>query len=223
MGNDILDELDIVGLRSSFLVFTRQAFSMIPAIDRPVILNAGCGPGLETVELARVSDGKIVAIDPDEVALGRAHLRIHQEGFSDRVQTICCSIFETGFEPASFDIIWEEGVFHLLEADRVLEESARLLKGGGFLAMFETNVWIEVTRDRFAEHGFEHFEHVSLPPGSWWTRYYEPLEKRVSRLRERYRGSGARMALGRYEREIEMVKADVASSDSSFVIVRRTV
>jgi SAM-dependent methyltransferase len=153
----------------------------------------------------------------------RTPIELDTEGLSSRVRTVCCSVFETGFAAASFDIIWEEGVFHLLEVGRVLDECARLLEGGGFLVMGETNKWIETTRGRFAEHGFSPFQHVPLPPGSWWTRYYGPLEERVVMLRRKGRGPEDRKVFGRIVREIESVKADVSNSDCSFVIIRRPV
>jgi ubiquinone/menaquinone biosynthesis C-methylase UbiE len=219
----ILEALDIDGFRTAFLEFTREAYLSIPPIAVPRILDAGCGTGVPTLELARLSDGEIVAVDADQKALDTLRLRIEERDLSDRVQTICCSIFETGFAPASFDIVWEEGVFHLLEVDRALEESMRLLKCGGFLVMFETNAWIETHRGRFAEHGFDLFRQLPLPPGCWWTRYYQPLEQRISQLRGNYQDPKDREVLSRFEREIENVKADVTSSDGSFVIVRRPV
>ena len=216
----ILEELDIEGLRAAFLDYTREAYRSLPAIDRPRILDAGCGTGVPTLELARLSDGHITAIDPDDEALETLRLRIDEEGLSERVRTICCSIFETGFEAASFDIVWEEGVFHLLAADRALEECARLLGVGGYLVMFETNDWIESTRARFVTHGFELHRHIPLPPGSWWTRYYAPLEKRVAKIRASHDRAEDLAILRRYETEISAVRADVSRSDCSFVVTR---
>lgn len=223
MGDGILEELDTAGLRAAFLGHTREAYILIPPMEEPRILDVGCGTGLPTLELASLSDGEIIAIDPDGEALETLRSRIEERRLSDRVRTICCSVFDTGFEAASFDIVWEEGVFHLLEADRVLAESARMLKGGGYLVMFETNDWIEAHQNGFCEHGFEHFRLIPLPPGSWWTRYYQPLEERISKLRGQHRGPEDREVLSRFDREIESVKADVERSDCSFVIIRRQV
>jgi SAM-dependent methyltransferase len=219
MGTSIPEELDIEGLRAAFLEYTRDAYLSIPPISQPRILDAGCGTGLPTLELARLSDGEITAVDPDEGAIETLRLRIEEQGLSDRVRTVCCSIFETGLASASFDIVWEEGVFHLVDADRVLEESARLLKAGGYLVMFETNDWLEATRGRFIRHGFEHFRHVPLPSGCWWTRYYAPLEERIATIRARYDGSEELAVLGRYEAEIEAAKADATKFDCSFLLM----
>ena len=44
---------------------------MLPIIDKPRILDIGCGYGVPTLELARLSDGEITAIDTDQFLLDR--------------------------------------------------------------------------------------------------------------------------------------------------------
>lgn len=221
MPTSILEELDLEGLRAAFLEYTRQAYHLIPAIEKPRILDVGCGSGLPTVELACIGDGEIVAIDPDHEALGALRARIEDRGLGDRVRPVQCSFFDTGFDSTSFDIVWEEGVFHLLDANRALAESARLLVVGGFLVMFETNEWLEKIDRRFRRHGFEFFQRFMLPRGCWWTRYYRPLEERLSGLQGRLGDQAEQRLVRRLEAEIESVKADVSKSDCSFLIVRR--
>ncbi|MCK5581393.1 MAG: class I SAM-dependent methyltransferase, partial [Candidatus Omnitrophica bacterium] len=43
---------------------TRRAFDAIPKLsEQPLILDIGCGPGMQTLELAKISKGKITALD----------------------------------------------------------------------------------------------------------------------------------------------------------------
>jgi len=43
---------------------TRQAFQLIPKLPQPpLILDIGCGPGAQTIELAKISKGRITALD----------------------------------------------------------------------------------------------------------------------------------------------------------------
>ena len=43
---------------------TRKAFELLPDLpDKPKILDIGCGKGIQTIELAKISDGRIVAVD----------------------------------------------------------------------------------------------------------------------------------------------------------------
>jgi predicted RNA methylase len=80
----ILEALDIDGFRTAFLEFTREAYLSIPPIAVPRILDAGCGTGVPTLELARLSDGEIVAVDADQKALDTLRLRIEERDLSDR-------------------------------------------------------------------------------------------------------------------------------------------
>ena len=58
---------------------------MLPQLDKPQILDIGCGSGFPTMELARLSNGEIIGIDIDQHSLDRLTRRIEQAGFSDRV------------------------------------------------------------------------------------------------------------------------------------------
>lgn len=50
-------------LREGLVKYTRKAFKMLPKRPFPCILDIGCGSGVPTMELAKLSDGEIVAID----------------------------------------------------------------------------------------------------------------------------------------------------------------
>jgi SAM-dependent methyltransferase len=217
----ILDELGIDGLRSAFLEYTRAAYRSLPAIEKPRILDVGCGTGLPTLELARLSGGDIVGVDPNDEALETLRSNIADRKLSDQVRTMCCSIFDAGFAPSSFDIVWDEGVFHQLEAHRVLAECARVLRTGGYLVMFETDEWFESTTEMFSDHGLVVFHRLRLPPGVWWTDYYAPLEARIARLRSVGTDPEDLEILRTLEREVAEVKADVEKTDCSFVVVQR--
>ncbi|MGY5855347.1 MAG: class I SAM-dependent methyltransferase, partial [Candidatus Thorarchaeota archaeon] len=56
-------------LRINLLEFTRNAFRMLPQIEDPSIVDIGCGSGVQTIELAKMCNGHITAIDIDVEAL----------------------------------------------------------------------------------------------------------------------------------------------------------
>ncbi len=128
-----MSPLDADGLRAGFLAYTRQAYALLPAMKRPRILDIGCGTGAATMELLRLSGGRVVAIDPDASALAGMRQRIEAEGLLDLVEMVNVSLFDVGFPEASFDVLWEEGVLHLVDRARSLPACHRLLKPGGFL------------------------------------------------------------------------------------------
>ena len=49
---------------------TRCAFNSIPQFETPpFILDIGCGQGMQTIELAKISNGKVVALDNHQAFL----------------------------------------------------------------------------------------------------------------------------------------------------------
>ena len=69
MSIDIIDKLNLEQLRKGFLKYTRMAFQMLPKMNSPRILDIGCGTGVPTLELARLSDGEHL----DNLDLGELH------------------------------------------------------------------------------------------------------------------------------------------------------
>ena len=43
--------------------YTQKAFEFIPKIENPKILDIGCGPGMQTVKVAKLSGGEVIGID----------------------------------------------------------------------------------------------------------------------------------------------------------------
>ena len=43
--------------------YTKKAFHMIPPIKNPDILDIGCGPGIPTILLAKLSFGNVIGMD----------------------------------------------------------------------------------------------------------------------------------------------------------------
>lgn len=75
-------------VRERFNRFTRKAFEMLPKMDRPFILDVGCGSGVPTMELAEISNGQIIALDINHELINRLAVKIEKAGLSDRVKVI---------------------------------------------------------------------------------------------------------------------------------------
>ena len=58
-------------IRKRLIKYTRKAFRVLPKFDKPRILDIGCGTGVPTLELARLTNGEITGLDIDEEQLGR--------------------------------------------------------------------------------------------------------------------------------------------------------
>ena len=56
-------------IRKNLLKYTIKAFKKLPKIKEPCILDVGCGSGIPTIELAKLSKGHVTGIDIDEDSL----------------------------------------------------------------------------------------------------------------------------------------------------------
>lgn len=221
MSIDILKELNAEKMRNIFLKYTRKAFEMLPKMENPCILDIGCGSGTPTIELAKLSDGEITGIDIDQAALDKFKLKIEKEGLSSRIKIFNRSVYNTDFSAESFNLIWDEGVLHILNIKKGLVECNRILKLNGFLVVGEGIKWIKNNLEVFPKCGFNLLNKFFLPEECWWREYYLPMEKKIKELREKYNKAEDFENLKQYEREIEMVKKNPKEFDCGFYIMQK--
>ncbi len=215
------DLLNIDEFRGIFLKYTKKAYEMLPKINKPYILDIGCGSGLPTLELVKLSNGTIVGIDINQDALDKLQKKIERMGLSGRIKIMNISLYNTNFQDENFDILWEEGVLHILDINKSLKECSRILKPKGFLVSFETIKWMDKSLEMFPNYGFELIDHFLLPEKYWWTEYYAPLEERIKELHQKYKGSKELEILKSHEREIAMVKKDPKEFDCGYYIMQK--
>ncbi len=194
---------------------------MLPTFDRPRILDIGCGSGLPTVELARLSGGEIVGIDTDDAALSQLRQRIEHADLSHRVKSISSPLDKTGFPDESFDILWNEGVWYWLDPSRSFPECKRLLKPRGFLVMHETVTWFAKVSARLPTFGFQQVDQHLLPQNCWWTDYGAPLEERIQALQSAHGGAVESAALARYKRDVATLKEAPDRFDCGFFLLQK--
>ncbi len=221
MSKIILKELNAEGLRAQFLKYSKKAFESIPKINKPRILDIGCGTGMLTLELARLSNGEITGIDIDQNALNTFNQKIKQEGLSDRIEIFNRSIYDTKFEDEMFDINWEEGVIHLLDIKRALLECNRVLKLNGFMISGETTKWAQKNLKHFLKFGFQLVKQIPWEKECWLTDYYFPLERKINLLQKKYDNVGEIEEIKRHLSEIEMVKKNPSEFDCTTYILQK--
>ncbi|TFG17742.1 MAG: class I SAM-dependent methyltransferase [Promethearchaeota archaeon] len=221
MDEKILKDLDAEGLRAVFLKYTRKAFESLPKIDSPRILDIGCGTGQPSLELLKLSDGEIYGIDIDQDALDKLKLKIKQKGVSESLRVYNDSIYNTQFDDEMFDIIWEEGVLHLLKIEKALAECKRILKFNGFMVTGETASWAGKSLKIFPKFGFKLIKEIKWEKDCWWTEYYAPLEKKIEILKNKYGNIEKIEQIRRHLKEIEIVKKNPSKFDCTTYLMQK--
>ena len=218
----MLNELDLDHFRRVFNKYTIEAFQKLPKLESPRILDIGCGSGVPTMELAKLSDGEIIGIDIDQDLLDSFSRKIEREGLTNRVKAIKCSLLNIKFPDNSFDIVWAEGSITTLGVEKSLRGWNRLLKLKGFLVIHDEIKHFFEKHHIVASCGYKLIEHFSLPEKSWWEDYYKPLEIRIKELYKKYSNDpNALEVLNTHQNEIDMVKFSPKSFQSVFCIMQK--
>ena len=222
MGKETSFEIDRDPFRERLNKYTRRAFQMLPELDKPHILDIGCGSGVPTLELARLSNGQIIGLDVDQSLLDKLARKIEEAGLSDRVTTLKCSMFELDFPDESFDIIWAEGSIARIGFEKGLKEWRRLLKPNGFLVVHDETGNVTKKREQISGCGYDLLGHFTVPGDAWWIEYYSPWEKQVNEMRTKYSDEPrALLELDKEQREIELFKANPRRYGSVFFVMRK--
>ena len=208
---------------------TRRAFNAIPKLpEQPHILDIGCGHGMQTIELAKLSKGTIIALDNHQAFLNQLIEKAKENALLDHIVVKNQSMLEMEFAEKTFDIIWSEGALYFLGFQNGLRKCHQLLKNDGFLAVTEIvyllnnppAALVQYFKQEYPDikpvkeninliqnERFHLISHFTLPKSSWLDRFYLPMEEELTRLNKKYQGN--EMALGIFEemqKEINLYK-----------------
>lgn len=206
---------------------TLAALDLCVGLPEPArVLDIGCGPGMQTLVIARSRNVHVVAVDLDETYLAQLNQSARASALVDRITTRALDMNELPFDEGEFDLVWSEGAAYIMGFAAALRQWRRLLRPGGYLMVSEL-CWTtqprpqpvaEFFRDAYppmtdvesrltelAAEGYEVVGHLTLHDEGWWTHYYTPLDKKLSSLRTRYADNqAAGEMIDATQREIDM-------------------
>ncbi len=208
---------------------TERALRLLPPLTRRTrILDIGCGAGAQTVDIARATEARIVAVDNHAPFVSQLARRAAELGLADRIAAQVGDMNDLQFADGSFDVIWSEGAIFVIGFAKGLTSWRRLLAPGGHMVVSEF-CWlrenppaelremfldglpdvgdVEDRRKAIAASGYRLLADFVLPAAGWWDSYYVPLADSLERFRAAHAAdSEALDVAARSQHEIELYR-----------------
>jgi len=208
------------------------------------IADIGCGSGAQTLDLARLTKGKIIAVDLFPEFLEKVKEQANMEGFTERINTLQCSMEDLPFEEESLDLIWSEGAIYKMGFQKGLQAWRKFIKPGGFIAVSELtwlkderppeleNYWTgtyteirsaEVKKEQLKDCGYDLVGSFTISESSWLDNYYSPLMNHIPEfLKKHSEDKKAQMLVQEEQHEVDMYKKYKDYFGYVFYIGRKT-
>lgn len=222
---------------------TRRAWAHLGTVPpSPMLLDIGCGSGMQTLELARLTAGQIVALDIHQPFLTALRQRAAAEQLIGHIEPVNGSMDALAFAPGTFDVIWSEGAIYILGFEHGLAACQPLLKPGGFLVVSEitwftsdpapelVQFWrdeqvtictVEENLQRIERAGYRCLAHFPLPQEAWWDEFYRLVEQKIAPLQQKYRDTPDLLAVvNNQQREIDLYHTYASQYGYEFYVMQ---
>ena len=207
------------------------------------IADIGCGTGASTLKLASLLNARLTAVDFFQDFLDILEVRAKNQGLSDKITTLACSMANLPFGEEEYDVIWSEGAIYNIGFEKGVKEWNRYLKVGGLLVVSEIT-WTTGSRpsklqkywdDEYSEidvasskigilekSGYSPIGYFVLPEHCWVANYYQPLQNRFKDFLNQNGNSEEAQAVVEVEnREIELYEKYKAYYNYGVYVARK--
>ncbi|HEO71079.1 MAG TPA: class I SAM-dependent methyltransferase [Candidatus Hydrogenedentes bacterium] len=184
---------------------TLEALRRLPPLpDSPRVLDIGCGPGKQTLIVARELGVPMIGVDYFGHFLDVLSTSAKAAGLGHLIATRQADMAVLGEPPGSIDLIWCEGAIYIVGFEEGLRLWRPMLRDGGIVVASDATWLVEEPPSEIRAYwermypaitdvaenvrraeaaGYEVFDHFVLPREGWWTEYYAPLKERSAQLR----------------------------------------
>lgn len=114
----------------------RSVLKMLTPNSNANLLDAGCGDGIFSIELARRGYGLVIGMDVDSKKIALANRRVRSMNLNDRVELLVGDVQHPPFTADSFNRVLCNCVLeHVPDDSKALVELVRVLRTGGILVV----------------------------------------------------------------------------------------
>ena len=183
---------------------TLAVLATLPVREFDLIVDAGCGSGRQTLDLARHLQKPVHALDTYRPFLDRLRERAEQAGLGNLVKARCLDMTEIPAHFEGIDLLWSEAAIYNIGFARGLRLWYPAVRSGGYVVVSElSQIASELPEDarRFWEKeypglqthaancaaaeaaGFRLLGTHRLPDTAWVEGYYDVLGPRAEARR----------------------------------------
>jgi trans-aconitate methyltransferase len=223
-------------------VHTRYVLRLFPKQQFPVIVDAGCGTGRQTMVLAKELGTLVHAVDSYEPFLNDLMRRAKEARIEHLVQTHCMDMKNIPNAFQHIDLLWSEGAAYSIGFSDALATWASAINKDGFAVVSELS-WLReqvpnAVREFFLSGypamqsiqqnlavaettGYRVLSTYTLPKETWVEGYYDVLEPRAKSLIDHPDSSVRNFAVETIK-EIEIFRRSEDSYGYVFYVLQRT-
>ena len=172
--------------RNNLNKYTCKAFSIIPKIDKPIILDAGCGTGVPALALIELCNGNIFAVDPDQSSINWFKEKVTALTLNDRIKIYNDSILNPSLFNFKFDIILAEGLLNVIGFKKGMQILINFLKNERYLIIHDVYKNDSEKRRYFKNNNLKLLHSFELDENVWLNEYFYCLKSKIKIIKDNH-------------------------------------